>query len=334
METFPDTGSVRDHRSGVQLPTVSVIVPSKERREHLRMVVTPLLDSPNVTEVIVPLSGRDDGSLEMLQVLMEGDARLRVLPVDTGDVMGARASGFEAATGEVALFLDDDVVPVTDLPVVHALAHASGPRQVVVGYMPVWSPDHRPGVASRLYSKAYEDRVDGYESSASNLLSHFWGGNFSLRREDGERLGLRSSRFESTYHEDRDFGLRCRSAGLRPRFVRQAKARHFHDPSMRKFLRDAHRHGVGLVRLEDAHGGAAGEPAVSARWLGSSRGRQRLAYAAGVVAGAVAVAADRVRLRRIAEYAARVGRRLCRDAGIAAERARGIPAGDLSWSFD
>jgi GT2 family glycosyltransferase len=321
--------STRKKPASRSLPTVSVVVPACERRERLRSVVTRLLDSGNTTEVIVPLTGRDDGSLEMLRGVMARDPRLTVIPVYPGNLAASRASGFDASTGDVVLFVDDDVVPVGDLAGAHARVHSEAPGQVVLGYMPV-PTDGRRGVGSRLYSEAYEERVEGYEASPDNLFSHFWAGNFSLRREDCERVGLWSPEFDSLYHEDRDFGLRCRAAGLTPRFVREAEAKHLHDPSAMKLLRDAHRHGKGLVRLEQLHGRAASlgrDDPITVGWLRSSALRIRIAYRLGMIAGAGAVAADKLRLRRAAHLIARVGRRLCRDSGIAAERARGVETG-------
>ena len=93
--------------------------------------------------------------------------------------------------------------------------------------MPIRLPAcRRPGDASTyLYAGNYEGSCAACERDPSLVLTGLWGGNVSICRADALRVGMDSS---FTYHEDRDFGLRCMKAGLRGRFDRSLHADHVH----------------------------------------------------------------------------------------------------------
>src|SRR5690349_2755212 len=119
-------------------------------------MLAPLLADPQPLEVVVVVDGGRDGSLELLERMAAGDARLRPLWIENRGVVGARAAGAEAARGEVVVLLDDDVFAMPGLIAGHARHHAE-PGLVIVGYMPVARPPRpRPGDYPReLYAREY-----------------------------------------------------------------------------------------------------------------------------------------------------------------------------------
>jgi glycosyltransferase involved in cell wall biosynthesis len=238
-----------------KLPTVSVVIPTYERRDAALRAVEPLLAEPDALEVIVVVDGSRDGTLEALGETAERDPRLRPVWVENGGEMAARAKGAELARGDVILFLDDDVLAEPGLVRAHARRHGGAERTVVVGHMPVAPPPpNEPYSATALlYAREYAGRCASYERDPSLVLRHLWAGNFSLRREDCAALGLAQTSFRERYHPDRELGLRCLQLGLSGVFAREARASHHYRRPLPAFVRDARSQGAARVILHRMH---------------------------------------------------------------------------------
>ena len=237
-------------------PSLSVVVPTRGRRPLLPGVLAPLLADEQVGQVVVVVDGSDDGSFEWLCRMAGSDHRLVPLKrEDRGGAQVARAHGLEHASGDVVLFLDDDVVASPGLAGRHLVHHLAGTRLVVVGYMPVETrAPRRPGeFASYLYGDEYEGRCRAYETDPGSILRTLWWGNVSMRVDDARSVGLVAPGFESLYHEDQDFGLRCAEAGLQGVFDRNLGARHLHARRLDGFVRDARSQGMGRVLVHERH---------------------------------------------------------------------------------
>jgi glycosyltransferase involved in cell wall biosynthesis len=153
----------------------------------------------------------------------------------------SRQAGLEAASEEVVLFLDDDVLPDPGLAAGHAAHHARADRLVVVGYMPVAqvTPGRYATATGELYAREYERRVRSYEADPDSILRNLWGGNLSVRGRDALAVGVENMAHQGRRHEDQDFGIRCAAAGLLSLFDRQLRATHHYHRSRAAFLRDA-----------------------------------------------------------------------------------------------
>ncbi|MGH2745153.1 MAG: glycosyltransferase family 2 protein, partial [Thermoleophilaceae bacterium] len=173
-----------------RLPSVSVVMPTYNRRSLLPRVVEPLLGDRGASEVVVVVDGCDDGSLEWLRSRALRDGRLRPLGIENRGENGARQAGIEAARGEVVLLLDDDVAAEPGLASGHARRHAGDRGLVVLGYMPPPLPARRRAgdFTTRLYANEYEAVCVGYERAPGRILRNLWAGNMSMRRADCLRV--------------------------------------------------------------------------------------------------------------------------------------------------
>jgi glycosyltransferase involved in cell wall biosynthesis len=232
-------------------------MPTYNRAHALERVTAPLLADPAAREVIVVIDGSRDGSLELVEELARtgSDPRLRALFIENSGEMAARQAGASAATGEVVLFLDDDVLAKPGLVAGHARAHAGRRRAVVVGYMPVELPAARVAsdFTSRVYAREYEGRCAVWERNPRSVLTELWAGNFSMRRTDCLSIGLPNPSYSERYHPDRDFGLRCFEAGLHGVFDRTLHATHLHQRPLEAFVRDARSQGASRVLMPALH---------------------------------------------------------------------------------
>jgi glycosyltransferase involved in cell wall biosynthesis len=236
-------------------PTVSVVITTYNRRDQIAGVLAPLLSDPDAQEVVVVVDGCHDGSFELLTALARDHSKLRpLMPERNLGQPKARLFGVERSHGDVVLSLDDDVTAAPGLVGGHRRHHARRPHAVVLGYMPTETPSRRqPGQFTTFeYARAYEDHCALYERDPAYVLTHLWGGNFSVRRADF-LAAVAGYDFPLRYHEDRDLGLRFRRLGLEPVFDRTLRATHRHDRSFDAYLRDSRSAGTGARMLPVLH---------------------------------------------------------------------------------
>ncbi len=235
-------------------PRASVVVPTYFRKSNLTGVLTAVLEDPGTGEVVVVVDGSADGSLEFLTRWAQTEPRIRPGFQETGGENSARLRGVREARFDVVVILDDDVVAGPGLVTSHALQHRDQPRRLVLGYMPVRlaRPRRRGQVTSILYADDYENACALFDSDPQSVFTHFWAGNFSMRRDVAEAmLDVPAARLG--YHGDLQFGLRCRQAGLEPVFDRALQATHHYQRSVDAFARDARRSGAGRADLSREH---------------------------------------------------------------------------------
>lgn len=222
--------------------TASVVVPTYKRRDGLADVIRPLLDDPATHEVVVVVDGAHDGSFEMLQEWAQTQPKLKPVWQDNAGEGAARAAGLAAATGDIVLFLDDDVVAEPGLVGGHLRAHEAGDDLLVLGYMPPALPEPRLAghAPTYVYAHDYELVCRAYEKDPQQVLLNLWAGNLSIGREAAERVGVAGSQ-KLGYHEDKQFGYRCAAAGLKPAFSRSLRATHRHKRTVEQFRAEVRR---------------------------------------------------------------------------------------------
>jgi glycosyltransferase involved in cell wall biosynthesis len=303
-------------------PSISVVMPTFNRRALLPQVVPPLLAGGGADEVVVVVDGCDDGSYELLLELARRNARLRPLLIENRGENGARAAGIEAAVGEVVLLLDDDVRARPGLAARHARRHIAAQGLVVVGFMP---PAATGSFTTRLYAREYETVCRGYEREPDAILGNLWAGNISLRREDCLDVLVNAEVPALDYHADRALGLRCLERGLRGVFDRSLFADHLHARALDGFVRDARNQGAAGVVLHrhypDRLGPHAGPeqfghglPWPLGHWLRYCR-RPRAAAMSSRTLQQVTRAAGRLHTHRLEELGGRLLRRVEQQRG-------------------
>jgi glycosyltransferase involved in cell wall biosynthesis len=235
-------------------------MPTYKRATSIEHAIRPLLDDPATHEVVVVVDGSPDDTLERVEAIARQDGRVRPLAIENRGAPGARQAGAEAATGDILLVMDDDVIAEPGLVSGHQRRQAEARHRVVLGYMPINLPEVRSAddFATRIYAAEYERRCREYERSPDSVLSHLWAGNFSIPRDDCLAVGLSSDEYFEWYHADRDFGLRCKEHGLTAVFDPALRAEHRHGRTLDGFLRDARTQGVDHMLLHNLHAAALG----------------------------------------------------------------------------
>ena len=223
---------------------VSVVLPTFDRLPRLRLVLEGLARQsvdPADLEVVVVSDGSTDGTDAWLA---SGRTPLPVVAAfqPTQGPAAARNRGVELATGDLVLFLDDDVVPLPGLVRAHLDAHArAGADVVVLG--PMLDP---PGVAlapwvryeQAMLAKQYAAMAAGqWEPTARQ----FYTGNASLRRTHVLDAGGFDPAF--TRAEDVELAYRLAARGLRFLFVPDAAGHHHADRRFTSWRATAYQYG-------------------------------------------------------------------------------------------
>lgn len=241
------------------IPRVDVVIPTRGRDHLLPALVVPLLEDPIVNRIIVVDDAHHTGTVSDESALSALSPRVEVICTGGAGPAKAREAGAQASETEVLLFLDDDVMPEPGIAALHSRHHGQSSELLVCGYTPVIPrPGCRLSPEATVYSQTYEMRRRQYETDGDVVLTHLWGGNFSLRRDDALRVGLASESFSRPFHEDRDFGLRCREAGLTAVFDPAIQAGHLYERQWSVVAKESFSRGDSLVLLHQVHSSVLG----------------------------------------------------------------------------
>ncbi|WP_052730212.1 glycosyltransferase [Sphingomonas sp. SRS2] len=238
-------------------PSFSIIVPTFQRRATVCDVVAALgdirYDGP--LEVIVVVDGSSDGTLEALSALRL-PFPLQVIFQENQGASAARNRGAVAASGDVLLFLDDDMIVQPDIVTEHARSHAQG-ADAVIGHIPL-DPGSLPGFLADGVAQWAEDRRRRIAATAELALFDLLTGQLSVRRSVFEALGGFDANFTkggSFGNEDLDLGVRL-LARYRVVFNADAISRQRYVVNSRHYLRQwfqAGQAGIGFARKHPRH---------------------------------------------------------------------------------
>lgn len=235
-------GTVTDD-VGASAPQVTVVVPTYDRRERLAKVLESLAaqDLGEPFEVIVVSDGSSDGTDEYLR---SGDTPLDVVAVAQPNQgpAAARNTGIERATGELIVFIDDDVVADPSLLRAHRDAHRRlGDHAVVIG--PMLDPPDHPMSAwiaweQMMLAKQYRAMERGDYGAT---YRQFYTGNASVRAEHLRRAGG----FDTTFRraEDVELAFRLHDIGLDFHYEPSAIGLHYAERSYETWRRTAYEYG-------------------------------------------------------------------------------------------
>jgi len=240
-----DTGEVAvTGETSAEMPTVSVVVPTYNRRKQLHRTLLGLADqqlSGHRFETIVISDGSTDDTWEYLR---GGATPLPVVALEQQNAgpAAARNRGVQAARGELIVFVDDDIVPVPGLIAAHVAAHESlGDDVISIG--PMLTPldvELSPWVSweQRMLEKQYDQVRSGvFEVSARQ----FYTANAAVRRHHLIAAGGFDESFRRA--EDVELAYRLGERGLKFTFVEDAVGYHYAERSYESWRTNAYLYG-------------------------------------------------------------------------------------------
>jgi GT2 family glycosyltransferase len=196
-------------------PKVSVIIPTKNRREALEETIRTLLAQTRMAdELIIVDQSRTESSFGTSSVPL----KYIYNPGITG-ASQARNEGMKQATGDIWLFLDDDVFLEPDFIEKLLAAYSVG----VTGVSGIITNYSAPPIFRRLWEVVFElgpfhdDRQDVYRKvgklgklrdSGSTRVRQFGAGLMSFRADEIRGLGFDENLHGACFAEDIDFCAR------------------------------------------------------------------------------------------------------------------------------
>jgi len=191
-------------------PTLSVVIPSRGRCRSLTHLITRLTEQEyphDRLQIVVSLDDDIDGSAEAVH-RMDLDVPVDVLVSERGGPGVARNRGAARASGDVLVFLDDDVEPAHRLLLVEH-ARALRGADAAVGMINPTAPDLADLASIRLRNW-WMDHATHLLDQCDPTFSDVSSGNLSIRRELFAKLeGFADLR----RHEDWELGYRTSDPG-------------------------------------------------------------------------------------------------------------------------
>jgi glycosyltransferase involved in cell wall biosynthesis len=230
---------------------LSVVVATYNRKDSLLRLLRALAHQsldPKRFEVIVVNDGSEDGTYQALAGL-EVPYSLHVVDQANQGQAAARQNGALEATGEILLFLDDDMDPCAELFLEHVKVHERAKEAVVLGHIKAPPPSFpRPNFV--WYEEQFLARL--YENIQKRAIEpcweHFYTGNVSIPR----KFFWEAGGFDATLQrsEDIELGYRLSERKLNFYFAPKAETIHYSDHrSFPSWLNTAYQDGVFRVRM-------------------------------------------------------------------------------------
>jgi GT2 family glycosyltransferase len=232
---------------------VSIIVPTHNRRLSVERALGALSVQsypPAAVEVIVVADGCSDGTSDISR---EGwPFAMRVIDQPSRGPAAARNRGAAAASGDLLVFLDDDIEVWPGFVAAHVQAHADrNPARVAIGYLPPQLQGRRDffAIMLRAWWEAMFERMrePGHRFTYSDLLS----GNFSVVRSMFAGVGAFDESMRC--HEDYELGYRLIAAGARFQFAPDAAGWHHEHTDLPRALARKRDEGRADVALAHRH---------------------------------------------------------------------------------
>lgn len=193
---------------------ISVVIPTYNRLETLQHVLPTLLAQDlagDRYELLVCDSNSTDGTAEYMAQIETKHPPVRRLAGSYGGRAAARNAGIRAASGEIVLFNDADILASPNLLSTHLRRHRDRAGIAVIG-LEVQVKD----LAEYAYKRDHPDARGRLHPPSRRKLSwlYFLTGNASVRREDLLRAGCFDESFTGYGHEDLELGYRLQRLGI------------------------------------------------------------------------------------------------------------------------
>lgn len=231
--------------------TISVVIPTYNRKELVLRTLATLAEQEAVDEVIVVDDGSPDGTAEAVRAL-EVPCALRVIEQQNQGPAAARNTGWRAAQGELILFLDDDMLCAPGLVKAHLDAHDDALPTIAMGEIRLSADSPRTLAALCIerefaaHARALKPAETGAWLNVPIIFS-----NTSLKRQLLDESGGFDEAFRM--REDLELGYRLLQAGAKPKAVPGAIAHQLYTKSARDLLHDAEVFAEGDVLFAQKH---------------------------------------------------------------------------------
>ncbi|MCZ7583021.1 MAG: glycosyltransferase [Deltaproteobacteria bacterium] len=211
---------VSDHNAPAVRPRLSVIIPFSNARETLGAALHALAQNEGADFEIICVDDRsDDDSAEI--ALRYAREAIHIGLLKRSGAAVARNTGAAAATGDVLVFIDADVLVLPDT--LRRLAEALRPDAALSAcfgsYTALPSPTN--------FASVYKNLVHHFTHQTAAPSAHtFWAGCGAIRAEIFREIGGFDESYEASSVEDIELGYRLTRAGYAVVLRKDVQVRH------------------------------------------------------------------------------------------------------------
>lgn len=236
---------------------VSVIIPTLNRARMLAATLDRIEQQTvghDQYEVIVVDNNSSDGTQSLLAAKAAAYPNLRYFSQTKRGSAATRNVGIRAASGEIVLFIDDDILAEPNLIEEHLRYHAASPNSAVIGAVDAAWEDATDPFLRYLRDKGV---FSPYSLTGARQLdfSYYHTGNVSTPRRmlcDASGFGF-NEEFSIYGMEDIELGYRLEKNGCRMTHGPDARARHEYFPTYEQFIERCQQAGFSLGKLIELH---------------------------------------------------------------------------------
>jgi len=203
-----------------QLP-ITIVIPTYGREQILIDTLVHLhnLDAGAREILVIDQTEKHDLATAESLLTLESKGVIRRLCLTRPSITHAMNIGLLEAQHEVVLFLDDDIIPGSNLVAAHLEAHRAGATAIIAGQ-----------VLQPWEEETLSDEGNGpfrFSSGRRQWITELMGGNFSIRLDTALRLGGFDENFvQVAYRFEAEFADRALAAGEKILFEPAAGIRH------------------------------------------------------------------------------------------------------------
>lgn len=208
--------------------SVSVIIPTLDRGEVLLNTLRDLLKQKYPDFEIIAVDQTDQPMKEVLDFIKIHSSKIKYLHLDQKGLPHARNVGVDKATGEIVLFLDDDIEIKDNDFIEHHIKNYQNKNIGLVGGR-VIDRLHKQLPTQEVGRLKYWGlkEITNFDADFKTEIDHAPGGNFSCYRDIYLSVGGFSELYiGNAYREETDFCLRVKKAGYKLIFEPKAMVKH------------------------------------------------------------------------------------------------------------
>lgn len=225
--------------------TISVLIPTYGRGKEVVDTIEALLLQTRIPDEVV-LVDQNVPSIPAIDAVMKKDPRLKHVRSPTPGCVPNYNRALQAATGDIVLFMDDDVELSPDVVERHLARYASaepvpGELAGIAGRVEQPSGDLNPSVIRVIgrYGRFTGRVIGNFNALQPASVDFATGGNMSFQRAVLLSAGGFDEGFDGNgYRFEQDIGLRLRSEGYRLEFEPRASLKHLMAPAGGARVRD------------------------------------------------------------------------------------------------
>ena len=220
----------RSHKTLTSSPKLSAVIPTYGREQILVDTIASLLslNTQPIELVLVDQTLKHEPEIEAALSKWQHIRLIRRLQLPRPSIPHAMNVGLLAASSDVVLFLDDDIVPHDNLIDAHTAAHRQHTDAWAVAGQ-VLQPGEETASSNGYVPKTgfHADLDFPFWSDQPTWVSNVMAGNLSVKRDRVVEIGGFDERFKGVaYRFETEFARRLVAAGGRIRFEPAASIRH------------------------------------------------------------------------------------------------------------